>query len=103
MRTVCPAEELLPLARQLATQIATNVAPVSAVITRQLMWQMLGADHPMQAHRIDSRAIYETGRLADAAEGIAAFLEKRPARWTLRPSEDLPEWFPWRPEPPYAE
>jgi enoyl-CoA hydratase/carnithine racemase len=103
VRTVCPADELLPLARQLATQISTNVAPVSAVITRQLMWQMLGADHPMQAHRIDSRAIYETGRMADAAEGIAAFLEKRPARWTLRPSEDLPEWFPWRPEPPYAE
>jgi enoyl-CoA hydratase/carnithine racemase len=102
VRTVCPPGDLLPLATELATEIATSVAPVSAVITRQLLWQMLGADHPMQAHRIDSRAIYETGRMADAAEGVAAFLEKRPASWTLRPSEDLPDWFPWRPEPPYA-
>jgi hypothetical protein len=57
----------------------------------------------MHAHRIDSRAIYETGRMADAAEGVAAFLEKRQARWSLAPSRDLPDWFPWRPEPPYAE
>ena len=101
VRSVCARDELLPLANQLAREIATNVAPVSAVITRQLMWQMLGADHPMQAHRIDSRAIYDTGRLADAAEGVSAFLDKRPANWTLRPSVDLPDWFPWRPEPPY--
>jgi enoyl-CoA hydratase/carnithine racemase len=74
---------------------------VSAVLTRQLMWQMLGAPHPMAAHRIDSQAIYDTGRLADATEGVAAFLEKRPANWTLRPSQDLPGWFPWAAEPPY--
>jgi enoyl-CoA hydratase/carnithine racemase len=102
VRTVCPASEVVPVATELAQEIATAVAPVSAVITRQLMWQMLGADHPMEAHRIDSRAIYETGRMADAAEGVAAFLEKRPARWTLAPSKDLPGWFPWRPEPPYG-
>jgi hypothetical protein len=57
----------------------------------------------MEAHRIDSRAIYDTGRMADAAEGVAAFLEKRPARWSLAPSTDLPDWFPWRAEPPYAD
>lgn len=101
VRSVCPAGDVLPEARRLAREIATNVAPVSAVITRQLMWQMLGADHPMAAHRLDSLAIYETGRMADAAEGVAAFLEKRPARWSLAPSRDLPDWFPWRPEPPY--
>ena len=103
VRTVCPAAEVMPAASALAREIAANVAPVSAVITRQLMWQMLGAEHPMTAHRIDSRAIYETGRLADAAEGVAAFLEKRPANWTLRPSRDLPGWFPWAPEPPYED
>jgi enoyl-CoA hydratase/carnithine racemase len=102
VRTVCPATEVLTVAHELAREISVNVAPVSAVITRQLMWQMLGAEHPMDAHRLDSRAIYETGRMADAAEGVAAFLEKRPAHWSLAPSRDLPDWFPWRPEPPYA-
>ena len=103
VRTVCPADEVLPTAMRLAREIAANVAPVSAVLTRQMLWQMLGAPHPMDAHRIDSRAIYFTGRKADAAEGVAAFLEKRPADWTLQPSRDLPDWFPWRPEPPFTE
>lgn len=103
VRTVCPAAEVVPLATQLAQEIAVNVAPVSAVLTRQLMWQMLGAAHPMAAHRVDSRAIYATGRMADAAEGVAAFLEKRPANWTLQPSRDLPGWFPWVSEPSYED
>jgi enoyl-CoA hydratase/carnithine racemase len=102
VRTVCPAGDVLPVATALAREMAASVAPVSAVLTRQLIWQMLGADHPMQAHRIDSQAIFDTGRTADAAEGISAFLEKRPPQWSLAPSVDLPDWFPWRPEPPYT-
>jgi enoyl-CoA hydratase/carnithine racemase len=102
VRTVCPADEVVPVATGLAQEIASNVAPVSAVLTRQLIWQMLGAAHPMEAHRLDSRAIFETGRKADAAEGVTAFLEKRPARWSLTPGKDLPDWFPWQEEPPYV-
>ncbi|HEY7325497.1 MAG TPA: enoyl-CoA hydratase-related protein [Streptosporangiaceae bacterium] len=103
VRRLCPAGEVLPLANEIAAEIAVNAAPVSAVITRQLLWQMLGADHPMAAHRIESRAIFDTGRMADSAEGVAAFLEKRPPSWTLTPTRDLPAWFPWRPEPPFAQ
>jgi enoyl-CoA hydratase/carnithine racemase len=101
VRSVCPVADVLPLATQLAREIAANAAPVSAVITRHLLWQMLGADHPMVAHRIDSQAIYDTGRLPDSAEGVTAFLAKRSANWSALPSTDLPGWFPWREEPPY--
>ena len=103
VRRLFPAGEVLPAATQLAAEIAVNAAPVSAVITRQLLWQMLGADHPMAAHQIESRAIFDTGRMADSAEGVAAFLEKREPSWTLAPSRDLPDWFPWRPEPPFVQ
>ncbi len=99
---LCPAEEVVPAAVALAREMADNVAPVSAVITRQLLWQMLGAGHPMEAHRVDSKAIYDTSRMADAAEGIGAFLDKRPARWSLKPSRDLPDWFPFAEEPPFG-
>lgn len=102
VKRLCPPDEVLKVATELAREISANVAPVSAVLTRQLLWQMLGASHPMAAHRVDSRAIYDTGRMADAAEGVTAFLEKRPARWSLLPSRDLPSWFPFAEEPPFG-
>jgi enoyl-CoA hydratase/carnithine racemase len=100
---VLPADEVLPAALQVAKEIATNAAPLSAVITRQLLWRMLGAEHPMETHRIDTRAIRFLGRTPDSAEGVRAFLEKRASNWTGAPSTDLPPWFPWQPEPPYEE
>jgi enoyl-CoA hydratase/carnithine racemase len=102
VRSVHRPDDLLNAARDLADEMARSVAPVSAAITRQLMWRMLGAAHPMEAHRVDSRAIAQTGRLADAAEGVTAFLEKRPARWSLAPSRDLPDWYPWWEEPRFS-
>jgi enoyl-CoA hydratase/carnithine racemase len=95
VRSIHPADEVLTVAHALAAEIATNAAPVSAALTRQLLWKLLGADHPMEAHKLDSRGIFDLGRMADTTEGISAFLEKRPAEWSLSPSADLPDWFPW--------
>ena len=92
---VVPPADLLATARGLAREIAEHTSAVSVALSRQLLWRMLGADHPMEAHKIDSRAIYWMGSSADAREGVAAFLEKRPARFTLRPSADMPEFYPW--------
>ena len=79
VRSVHAPDELLPAARAIAKEIADNTAPVSVALTRQMLWRMLGADHPMDAHRVDSRGIAERGSSADAHEGVASFLEKRPA------------------------
>ncbi|MCS6987426.1 MAG: crotonase/enoyl-CoA hydratase family protein [Sphingomonadaceae bacterium] len=92
---VLPPAELMPAARALAREIADNTAPVSVALTRQMLWRMLGADHPMEAHRIDSRAIWARGRTADAREGVMSFLEKRPPAFPCRVSTDMPDFFPW--------
>ena len=101
VRQVLPATELLPAARALALEIAQNCAPVSVALNRQMMWRMLGAAHPMEAHRVDSRAIFSRGASADAKEGVVSFLEKRPAHFTNTVSADMPPWFPWWQEPGY--
>ena len=94
-------DDLLPAARALAREIVDHAAPVSVALTRQMMWRMLGADHPMEAHKIDSRAIYARGASADAKEGVMAFLDKRPAQFTGKVSTDMPAFFPWWAPRPY--
>jgi enoyl-CoA hydratase/carnithine racemase len=87
-------EEVLDAARALAREIADNTAPVSVALGRRLLWRMLGASHPMDAHRADSRAMFARGQSADAAEGVTSFLEKRPAAFPDRVSDGLPDVFP---------
>ena len=94
VRSLHPQAELLEAARELAREIADNAAPVSVALARQMMWRMLGAEHPMLAHRADSRGMFARGRSADAHEGISAFLEKRPASFPDRVSDGLPDLFP---------
>lgn len=93
-RVVAP-DELLPAARALAREIADNTSAVSVALARQMLWKLLGADHPIEAHRLDSKGMFFTGRSADAYEGVRSFLEKRPPRFTAKPSTDMPPFYPW--------
>lgn len=94
VRSTHPAGELLDAAYSLAREIADNTAPVSVALARRLLWTMLGAEHPMVAHRADSRAMFARGQSADAHEGVTSFLEKRPAVFPDRVSVGLPDVLP---------
>ncbi len=96
VRSLHAPEDLLPAARALAREIADNTAPVSIALTRQLIWRMAGASHPMEAHMADSRGIQARGAMADAKEGVTSFLEKRLPRYPDKVSTDLPDiWEQW--------
>ncbi|MEM1332025.1 MAG: crotonase/enoyl-CoA hydratase family protein [Actinomycetota bacterium] len=102
VRSLHPIDELLPTARSIAADIAENSAPVSVALTRQMLWRGLSLDHPMQAHRADSRAILERGRSADSREGVESFLEKRAASYTNSVAEEFPDVFPDWVDPEFA-
>ena len=88
-------DELLPRAREIAREIVENTSSVSVTLIRHMMWRMLNADHPMEAHKIDSRGIYHRGKSPDSKEGVESFLEKRPAVFPDKVSADMPPYFPW--------
>jgi enoyl-CoA hydratase/carnithine racemase len=102
VRTLHAPEDVLPAARDLAREIADNAAPVSVALARRMMWTMLGASHPMDAHRADSRAMFARGRSADAVEGVTSFLEKRDPAFSDRVSDGLPDILPWLEEPAFS-
>jgi enoyl-CoA hydratase/carnithine racemase len=101
VRSIHPQEELLQVARELAKEIVDNAAPVSVALARQMMWRMLGASHPMEAHRVDSRGIQERGRSADTREGVTSFLQKRPAVFGDKVTTDVPDIFVGWEEPEF--
>jgi enoyl-CoA hydratase/carnithine racemase len=102
VKEVVKPEELLPRAYALAAEIRDNTSPVSVALTRQMMWRLSALDHPMEAHKIDSRGIYSRGSSADTKEGVVAFLEKRAAKFPQTVSADMPPYFPWWPERKYS-
>jgi enoyl-CoA hydratase/carnithine racemase len=101
LRSVHAPDDLLPAAYALAHSLISESAPVSVALTRQLLWRMLGAEHPMEAHRAESRAILARAGTPDSDEGVAAFLEKRVARFPLSVTGDMPAGFPWMSEPEF--
>jgi enoyl-CoA hydratase/carnithine racemase len=101
VRSVHQPDELLPAAHALAREIADSTAPVSVALSRQMLWRMLGASHPMEAHRVDSAAIVARGSSPDAVEGVTSFLEKRTAAFPMRVSDGMPDFFPWWEQPTY--
>lgn len=92
---VVPQADLLARAKELALQMTEMSSPVSVAMTRQMLWRMMGADHPMEAHKVDSKAIFGRGRQSDAKEGVVSFLEKRPPQFADKPSSDMPGFYPW--------
>ena len=101
VRSVHAEDELLPAAKALAMEFSEMTSAVSVTLIRHMLWKMLGADHPMEAHKIDSRGVYHLGRSADAFEGVESFLQKRAPSFPGKVSKDLPEFFPWWDEPTF--
>lgn len=100
---VLAPDELLPRAQAIAREIADNTSAVSVALSRQMMWKMLGAAHPMEAHRLDSKVIDHLGAQSDAREGIQSFLEKRAPRFAQSAHDDMPDFYPWWDEMHYDE
>ena len=101
IHSIHPQAELMDVARAMATEIADNTAAVSTTLTRHMMWRMLGASHPMDAHIVDSAAIYSRGQTEDAREGVMSFLEKRNPVYPVKVSDGMPSFFPWWDDPDF--
>ena len=100
---VVPPDELMETARRIASEIAENTSSVSVALARQLMWRMLGADHPIESHKVESRLMHWMGKQPDAKEGVTSFLEKRDPDFTMKVSSDMPDFYPWWPERSFHE
>lgn len=101
VKEVVAPEQLLPRAREIAKSYMERSSAVSVAMIRAMFWRLLAADHPMEAHQIDSRGMVAMGAAADAQEGVSSFLEKRPPNFTMKPSQDMPAFYPWWDEPEF--
>ena len=101
VRSLHKPEDLYPAAVALAKEMVEQSAPVSVAVIRQMIWRMAGAEHPMEAHKLDSKAMKSRGGSEDVKEGVMSFLEKRPAVFPDKVSRDLPDFFDWQGEPPF--
>ncbi len=101
VKEVYPKDQLMDAAKAWCREIIDNTAPVSVSLTRQMMWQMLGASHPMEAHIVDSRAIFERGKTMDAKEGVMSFLEKRKPEYPEKVSNGIAPHYPWKAKPTF--
>ena len=88
-------DKLIERALEISKEFTAESSQISIALTRQMMWRMLGADDPMEAHKIDSRAVFELGQSREAIEGVNSFLEKRPPSFPGKVSKDMPSFFPW--------
>ena len=101
VRSVHPAADLMEAARGLATEISENTSAVSVAMTRAMLWRLSAAEHPMMAHRVDSRSIFRLSKSDDAKEGIQSFLDKRSPEFPGKVSSDMPDFYPWWDDPAY--
>ena len=101
VRSLHEPDALMDAARGLAREIADNTSAVSVAMTRAMLWRLSATQHPMMAHRVDSRAIYRLSKGKDAAEGVQSFLEKRSPVYPGKVSADMPDFYPWWDEPGY--
>ncbi len=92
---VLAPERLIPRAREIATEIIRNTSAISVALSRQMLWKMAGADHPMEAFKIDSKGMHYLKRAADMKEGVGSFLEKRAPHFPMKVSTDMPDFYPW--------
>jgi enoyl-CoA hydratase/carnithine racemase len=95
VRELVPADQVVDRAQEIAREVAEHTSPVSVALTRQMLWRLLGSPHPLESNRLESQALLALGRSADAREGVAAFREKRPAKFTSDPRTDMPAFYPW--------
>lgn len=100
---VVPPEKLLPTAQRIAHEIADNTSAISTALARQMVWKMLTEDHPMAAHIVESRSLKAMFVSEDAKEGAASFLEKRAPAFPMKPSQEMPNFYPWWKEPTFPQ